>query len=450
MLKWITAAACLGATMAQAQSSALSGQQISDLVAGATVEIDTPLGTKLPVRYARDGRLSGEAGGLVSYLGTATDKGRWWVASDQLCHKWNRWFGSEPQCMRLSREGRIIHWRSQDGYTGTAMVSVPPTIQAGAIQAEAVPLRAQPDHPKQIDPRENASAPARAPEAQAAPPARDTDQLPQQAAEELAQQPPPADLPSANAPPTRPPPAQTAATPSANPSQPQPEPRRATQPPAPMFKVVNVRGDDVLNVRSGPSADFDIVGGLPPGSRGIAITHACRATWCRVRHGSTSGWVNAIYLAPEELSTPLPRYSSLNGPADAIAAPGLRDSPDALRACLTAPVRALLDRIERQFGPVKVVSTCRAGASIPGTPLPSRHAGGNAADLLAGNRKAAIVEWLIANHRDGGTMTYAGMDHIHVDIGPHFVSIANGPRWLSWRDSARDFPGPQRAASGTN
>jgi hypothetical protein len=26
------------------------------------------------------------------------------------------------------------------------------------------------------------------------------------------------------------------------------------------------------------------------------------------------------------------------------------------------------------------------------------------------------------------------MDHIHVDIGPHFVSIANGPQWLSWRD----------------
>ena len=147
MLKWITAAACLGAAMAQAQSSALSGQQISDLVAGATVEIDTPLGTKLPVRYTRDGRLSGEAGGLASYLGTATDKGRWWVASDQLCHKWNRWFGSEPQCMRLSRVGRIIHWRSQDGYTGTAMISVPPT-----IQAEAVPFRAQPDQSKSIRP----------------------------------------------------------------------------------------------------------------------------------------------------------------------------------------------------------------------------------------------------------------------------------------------------------
>jgi len=64
--------------------------------------------------------------------------------------------------------------------------------------------------------------------------------------------------------------------------------------------------------------------------------------------------------------------------------------------------------------------------------------------------KAAIVEWLIANHRDGGTMTYADMDHIHIDVGPHFVSIANGPHWLSWRDSARDFPHPQRPVSRAN
>jgi hypothetical protein len=71
-------------------------------------------------------------------------------------------------------------------------------------------------------------------------------------------------------------------------------------------------------------------------------------------------------------------------------------------------------------------------------------------DFLAGSRKTAIVEWLIANHRDGGTMTYAGIDHVHVDIGPHFVSIANGPRWLSWRDSSRDFPRTAAARGGVN
>ena len=224
-------------------------------------------------------------------------------------------------------------------------------------------------------------------------------------------------------------------------------PRRAAQP---VFRVVNVRSDDVLNVRSGPSADFDIVGGLPPGSRGIAITNACRATWCPVQHRSTSGWVNSAYLALERPSSPVPRYSSFSGSADALAAAVLQDGPDTPRTCLTPAARALLDRIERQFGPVKVMPSCRPGAFMPGTAQPSRHASGNAVDFLAGSRKAAIVEWLIANHRDGGTMTYAGMDHIHVDIGPHFVSIANGPRWLSWRDGSRDFPGPQRPISSAN
>src|SRR5204862_8120010 len=101
----------------------------------------------------------------------------------------------------------------------------------------------------------------------------------------------------------------------------------------------------------------------------------------------------------------------------------------------------LLERIEEQFGSVKLVSTCRPGATIAGSGRPSRHASGNAVDFDAGNRKAAIIEWLIANHHDGGTMTYADMDHIHVDIGPHFVSIAGGLHRASWRDLKRDFPG---------
>src|SRR5262249_45762066 len=50
------------------------------------------------------------------------------------------------------------------------------------------------------------------------------------------------------------------------------EPKPASQL---MFKVSNVRNDDVLNVRSGPSSDFEVVAELPPGSRGIAITSAC-------------------------------------------------------------------------------------------------------------------------------------------------------------------------------
>lgn len=100
----------------------------------------------------------------------------------------------------------------------------------------------------------------------------------------------------------------------------------------------------------------------------------------------------------------------------------------ASRGCLQASARALLDRIEAQFGPVQVISTCRPGARIAGSGKPSKHGFGLAVDFDAGGRKGAIVSWLRANHTSGGTMTYRNMSHIHVDIGPRFVSLGAGGR----------------------
>lgn len=98
------------------------------------------------------------------------------------------------------------------------------------------------------------------------------------------------------------------------------------------------------------------------------------------------------------------------------------------RSCLTAAAQNLLSRIEANFGPVQIVSTCRPGARIAGTRKVSRHASGNAIDFNAGNRKGAILRWLMTNHHSGGTMTYARMGHIHVDIGPRFVKLNSGGR----------------------
>jgi hypothetical protein len=80
---------------------------------------------------------------------------------------------------------------------------------------------------------------------------------------------------------------------------------------------------------------------------------------------------------------------------------------------------------------VKVISTCRPGARIAGSGRISRHASGNAVDFEAGNRKGAIINWLVANHKTGGTMTYPDMSHIHIDIGQHFVSLAGGRKYAS-------------------
>jgi hypothetical protein len=105
-----------------------------------------------------------------------------------------------------------------------------------------------------------------------------------------------------------------------------------------------------------------------------------------------------------------------------------RGAASTSRTCLTPAARALLGRIEAQFGGVQVISTCRPGARIAGSGRISRHASGNAVDFNANGNKAQVVRWLIANHRAGGVMTYAGMSHIHVDIGPRFVALNHGGR----------------------
>jgi hypothetical protein len=101
------------------------------------------------------------------------------------------------------------------------------------------------------------------------------------------------------------------------------------------------------------------------------------------------------------------------------------------RSCLSGAAQSLLSQIEGRFGSVRLVSTCRPGATIAGTGRVSRHASGNAFDFEAGGRKGEIIRWLVANHRSGGTMTYSGMSHIHADIGPHFVSLSGGERYAS-------------------
>ena len=94
--------------------------------------------------------------------------------------------------------------------------------------------------------------------------------------------------------------------------------------------------------------------------------------------------------------------------------------------CLKAAARALLERIQAQFGPMQIISTCRPSAHIAGSGRISKHASGHAVDVDAGRRKGDVVRWLIANRKSGGTMTYSGMSHIHVDIGGHFVAL-NAP-----------------------
>jgi uncharacterized protein YcbK (DUF882 family) len=104
----------------------------------------------------------------------------------------------------------------------------------------------------------------------------------------------------------------------------------------------------------------------------------------------------------------------------------LMSSASAQASCLPSDIRSKLSQIESRFGSIKIVSTHRAGARMPGGRV-SYHASCRAVDFNPPSGKYdAVVSWLHANH-SGGVGTYGcGMHHIHVDNGPkiHFHTCA--------------------------
>jgi uncharacterized protein YraI len=114
-----------GATGALADPVPLSNDDLKNTVSGSTVEIDTPLGSTVPMRFGADGLVSAEAGVLAPVLGAAKDRGRWWVEGEKLCTKWFRWFDAGVRCLTIARDGDRIHWRKiDDGETGTGTIIV--------------------------------------------------------------------------------------------------------------------------------------------------------------------------------------------------------------------------------------------------------------------------------------------------------------------------------------
>jgi hypothetical protein len=307
---------------AAAEPATLSGQALKDAVTGATIEIDTPIGTKVPIRYHEDGSMTGEAGAVAYFLGGATDRGRWWVMNDQLCQKWSKWLDAETHCMVLRRRGRQVNWRREDGKTGTAtLISRPaqvaqrvgPPSGLGLEQPAARMLEAPPPpsprmtSPEVVAPAE--SEPPKAPRPVIAPQARSV--VPSAPAQPQPVKPKPASA-QVNAP-TPPAPAQQAAhaaPPQAmTPAMPRLEPRGV--PVGPTFRVAGVAPADVLNVRSGPSAEHIPVGAIAPGARDVRVVGPCQQEWCPVEHRGIGGWVNSYYLAAER---PVRSAPSTGGP----------------------------------------------------------------------------------------------------------------------------------------
>jgi hypothetical protein len=309
----VGAIASLSTVSAAAEPVRLAGEAIQATVSGAIVELDTPLGTKIPVQFSRNGLMAGQAGSLAGFLGAARDRGRWWVDGDLLCMKWFRWFEAETHCMSLRQDGSQIYWQEQSGRSGTARIAG--KIEEKPVAPTYITASASVDLPTAAPAPQQAAAPSATKPAQA-----ETREV--QPTERL-RAPPPASDPTPSPAPTVV--KQAASTveaqrASAQVNQLQMKARAddvsnaAPPPPArpvtrrlasssdvrvPTFSVTRVAQDDVLNVRAGPSQYHQRVGALPPNGSGISIIGPCRGLWCPIRYGRLKGWVNSYYLAAE-------------------------------------------------------------------------------------------------------------------------------------------------------
>ena len=60
--------------------------------------------------------------------------------------------------------------------------------------------------------------------------------------------------------------------------------------------VINVRSDDVLNLRRAASPSSAALTGLRYGQCGVMVTGSCRGDWCPVEGGHHAGWAHRHYL----------------------------------------------------------------------------------------------------------------------------------------------------------
>lgn len=290
----------LGPTLAFAEARAVKGETIKALISGGTVQLDTPIGATLPLNFAPDGIVTGSSVVLAFYLGSTTDRGRWWISGNKLCTKFNRWFDREQSCLTIRPEGRKFGWTKDGGDTGTASIisntkrlyGSASALTGGVSAAEMVRFaeeRAAAGSPKQVQIAALSAAPPKLPKPQTAAQPRPT---PAPGTATLAvRDDPNAWLPlSAVKGAALPAPKQVAYSPPA----PEPAPSLTNT-----YKVSRVTSGDVLNVRTGPDAEAYIVGSIPSNARGLVLSGICQTQWCPVSYHKLSGWVSHQFLELE-------------------------------------------------------------------------------------------------------------------------------------------------------
>jgi hypothetical protein len=75
-----------------------------------------------------------------------------------------------------------------------------------------------------------------------------------------------------------------------------------------------------------------------------------------------------------------------------------------------------LMEIERKFGPIQIISSCRPGATVKNTNTPSMHRYCRAVDFYPPKNKYSEVSTFLKRTWSGGIGTYSGkLNHIHID-----------------------------------
>ncbi len=305
MLRFVMMSSILAGSAVMAEPVPLTRVAIQETLSGATLEIDAPMGNKLPITYGSDGTMAGKAGSLSWFLGSSADQGRWWVANDKLCNAWSKWFDAKTQCLELKRDGERIAWSRDDGETGTATI----VARVAKPQSTVVALAGAPNAPRILN-----AAPGSAQIASLGGP------MPAQLPLETQAQTPPTPVAVAGPRPKAASNTLPVVQPTLLPQATRPKPQRpnqnakaliATPPQAleqtaplssefgPPLKVAGVASDDVLNVRRGPAEHFPPVGSLPPQAQGVILLGRCLSEWCPVQHGPIRGWVNSYYLVKD-------------------------------------------------------------------------------------------------------------------------------------------------------
>lgn len=328
MRKFVLLLGCFVASPVAAGEAKLSGEAIKATLGGSLLALDTPVGSTVSVRIGHDGIMSGEAGtALGAVLGATKDRGRWWVTDDKVCFKWFRWFDAEQRCATISVEGKRFTWHRDDGDTGTGTIvesgtplSKPEVVVAEAKKPVAIAHKQSERKPEVVVAATDLKA-NMAPRVETKPPlAHSKPAATMKRIEEATvatvlhvPAPRPAMRPKhddpiavasvkpqffASAKVT------TAKIQHAKVEIAKAHPARSVAQTADHkpFRVAGVDPSDVLNIRTGPSPDYETVGGIPSNSHGITITGPCQNDWCPVRHQTLVGWVNRRYLTEETAS----------------------------------------------------------------------------------------------------------------------------------------------------